>query len=316
MCKKLKIQSTICLDILIIALLIMLPGCSCVTKSDNIESSPVTIPYDQSITCAPTTVQPLPGSVTFRSDINYLSVQLPEGWAAVEGPGYLGMQHIEGIVSFNSWGQSDFWARALYKEGTASDNYTASITYSGSIVASQVPKEGAYVALTLVSGPPPDFDGYPLQYPCNDLSGLLSPHDWRKPPASSATFLNFYKWGRSFTLEVYCHPEASDETVDKLNQLLMSWRFDSNWVGDIEWAGTLARLLLPEEVKPWMFPIRSSQQYDLGDIRTASAEVSDTTVQFRFTYCPGETSCHWWEIDVPPTGIPVLTGEGGAPLPE
>ncbi len=122
---------------------------------------------------------------------------------------------------------------------------------------------------------------------------------------------------------VYCSPTASGETINWLNAVLSSWRFDKNWVGDIEWAGTLARRLLPSEVKPLWFRTRpGSTSY-----RKTEAEVVGTTVYFRFTYCPEETNpygtpnflspeCHWWEIKVPPTGVPVMTAEGGRPLVE
>jgi len=40
----------------------------------------------------------------FRSDKYYLTVELPEGWAGIEGPECLvWLCHIEGDVAFNSW---------------------------------------------------------------------------------------------------------------------------------------------------------------------------------------------------------------------
>jgi hypothetical protein len=294
------------------------PGCKAITKNGSdvtppttTTSVPSTFPIQQ-ITCTPEKSESLPGSVAYHSDKNYLSVQLPEGWAASEGPGDLDMFRHEGLISFNSWGQNDFWARAETTK-TESGGHTS---YNLSIIGSQIPKGGAYIDLVLMIGPPFVPEDYPAQYPCNDVSSLVSPHDWRKDVANGTSF-EFFKWGRFFIVHVYCNPEVSDETVNELNQVLLSWTFDENWVGDVEWAATLARTILPAEANPWLFPLPSGQGEDnLGNLHKTESEVSGTTVHFRFTYCPGGISCHWWEIDVPPDGKPVLIGEGGTPLSE
>lgn len=297
----------ISVSILILISVLTFPGCKAVTKNgDEVTPSvtttvPSTFPV-QSITCTPEELQPLPGSVAYHSHTNYLSVQLPVGWAVFEGPESLvSTSHLTLQIAFNSWGKRYFWAHSFRTE--------TSEQYGADVVASQVPEGGAYLALVL-NNMPPVYDEYPLQYPCNDLSSLLLSHNWRQPPASSATFINFFKWGRSFNLEIYCSPEASDETIAELNQMLVSWRFDENWVGDVEWAATLARTLIPEEAHPLLFPLHSGRY---GDYYT-EVEARNTTVHFKFSYCPDGTSCHWWEIDVPPDGQAVLIGEGGEPL--
>jgi len=157
---------------------------------------------------------------------------------------------------------------------------------------------------------------------------LYQPQDWRQD--SAATFIQFYKWGRDLRLEISYHPDASDKTVAELNNLLASWRFDSVPAGDVEWAGIQARKLLPEEVEPFKFSNRAGSRGDGGVDRMTETEVRGDTVRFRFMYrwdvpppprtisapyeCPDD-SCHWWEIDVLPTGEAVLVDEGGAKLP-
>ena len=259
----------------------------------------------------------------FRSDELYLEVQLPSGWAAVEGPeGFL--ESFHGQVAFNSWGQEDFWAREVLIEKTA-DHET--YRYSTQTVMNQIPRGGAYVALVSISGPMSVAHSIspPAEYALNDLSGLWQPHDCREDAESGAQFMEFYKWGRDLRLEVCCHPKASDKTVAELNDLLQSWKFDSVPVGDIEWAGLQARQLLPEEVKPLKFNNRPGSLGEEGIRRITEAEVQGDTVHFKFRYswnvpprarsneCPDD-SCHWWEIDVLPSGEAVLTGEGGAQL--
>jgi hypothetical protein len=169
-----------------------------------------------------------PPSVTigpgfFRSDEFHVEVQVPDGWAAVEGPERLIMTgHLQGQVAFNSWGQRGFWAHAVHPSGSVK-----SYRYGPEDVMSQIPEGGAYVALTLVSGPP-SFGPEPPQYERSDLGGLYQPHDWRQDSATEAQFITFYKWGESFELVVAYHPDASDETVTQLNDLLQSWKFDKD----------------------------------------------------------------------------------------
>ena len=158
------------------------------------------------------------GHGIFYSDKYNLQVNLPSEWAATEGPANIfGVGTIEGLVSFNSWGQSDFWVREI------NNSMGTGTTYSGSVVTSQIPEAGAYVALALENGPP--YEGTVPEYELNNLSGLYEPHDWRRDSALWAYVKMFYKDGLTFRLEVFCHPEASDETVNALNDLLKSWRF-------------------------------------------------------------------------------------------
>ena len=151
-----------------------------------------------------------------------LEVNLPDGWAAVE-TGDLGIMHEEGLISFNSRGQKDFWARA--KTTYNPDGSPKSVESSPAIVASQIPVGGAYIALVATSGPP-NFGGEkPTEYALNDLSGLYQPHDWRQDTVAFAYFKGFYKAGTGLTLFVACSQNATDETVSQLNALLKSWKF-------------------------------------------------------------------------------------------
>jgi hypothetical protein len=222
-------------------------------------------------------------------------------------------------VAFNSWGQKDFWARAIQTDNSAE--------YSNQIVTSQIPDGGAYVVLIRIYAPVTPGSDTPPEYSLSDLSGLIKLHDWRENSDQGAQSFEFYKWARYLSLGIACSPNASDAIVSSLNNLLQSWKFDAIPVGDPEWAGTQARLLLPPKVGPLLFDIRSSSRLAPGNLeRSTEAEVRGTTVHFRFTYIwnyvsvtiPSFTpagSSHWWEIDVLPTGKAVLTGEGGAPLP-
>ncbi len=267
------------------------------------------------------------GPGVFRSDEFYLQVDLPTGWAAAEGPEYLA-HPFEGQIAFNSWGEEGFWAHEVRTEHPDGTSYS----YGSQDVMSQIPEGGAYVVLVRIWGPG-RVPGYnPPEYTLDDLSDLYQAHDWRQDVTPDTQFgqFTFYKWGRDLRLEVYCHPDATDETVAELNNLLASWRFDSVPTGDIEWAGIQARQLLPEEVEPLKFSNRAGSRGDNGIERMTETEVRGDTVRFRFMYrwdvpppprtigapydCPDDC-CHWWEIDVLPTGEAVLIDEGGARLP-
>lgn len=79
------------------------------------------------------------------------------------------------------------------------------------------------MALVEISSPP-YINHPPPEYELDDLSGLYQPHDWREVGAS-ACFKTFYRNGSELQLEIYCNPDALDETFTELNDLLRSWRF-------------------------------------------------------------------------------------------
>jgi hypothetical protein len=249
----------------------------------------------------------------------YLSVYVPPGWAAAEGPHSLAM-HIEGEIALNSWGQADFWAGEVRSGST--------LTYSPATIMSRVPDGGAYVALVRVTGPPDASGRLPHEDTHNSLEGLVNAHDWRQDTSSEADVEEFYKWGRNLQLVVGCNIHAADKTLGQLNDLLASWQFDAIPAGDPGWAFSVARKLLPAQVGPAQFNSQTTMQYDQAVARKSEVDVrADRTVHFRFTYywnvppSPADmnnpsTAYHWWEIDVPPTGKAVLTGQGGAPLPQ
>ncbi len=257
----------------------------------------------------PCTVEVVEAAITdigsYHSEEGDLTVSLPDGWAAVEGPEYLA-KPFDGQVAFNSWGQANFWASEI-RSGNSS-------TYSPGTVISQIPEGGAYVALVRIYGPPRMPDDAPPEYTLNDLSGLIQRHDWREDSGTYAYFKEFYKWGRDLRLEVACRPDASDNTIAELNDLLESWRFDLVPAGDVEWAGIQAHKLLPEEVEPLKFSNRAGRRGDDVVDRVTEVETGGNLIIFRFMY-QWDNSSHWWTVEVSSVGETTLTGEGGDPLP-
>jgi len=267
------------------------------------------------------------GPGLFRSEKYYLEVQLPDGWAAVEGPEFL-MMHLEGQVAFNSWGQQDFWVRETREEHT---DGSVSYTYGKPRdVMSQIPEGGASVLLLRLTGPPPADDYVtPPDTVAGDLGGLWQPHDWRQDSETGAQLKELFKYGRWLQMWVACRPDASDETVAALNDLLESWRFDTVPVADIDSALKQARSILPEESKPWEFYVWEGSKVNERFSHALYTQAREDALRFWFIYrwnitdsqdynprdCP-EDSCHWWKIDVLPTGEAVLIAEGGAGLPD
>jgi len=149
-----------------------------------------------------------------------VSVKLPPGWARVDGPEIIDMPGLVGLVAFNSWGQKDFWAR---EKDERNPDGSGSLIYNKDIIASQIPAGGAYVALVATYGP--ISNQHPDEYSLNDLSGLYQSHDWLLNSAASAYFKDFYKSGEYLTLVVACSQNASDETVNQINEILKSWKF-------------------------------------------------------------------------------------------
>jgi hypothetical protein len=172
----------------------------------------------------PTFTVPSINPGAFHSELGHSTVAVRASWGTAEGPESIAITSMVGDVAFNSWGQANYWAH----EKVEGDSHV----YSPGTVMSQIPEGGAYVALVEINGPPVMPGSEPPEYTLNDLSGLITRHDWRQDASASAQFISFYKWGRSLQLEVGCKAGASDATVAALNDLLQSWRFDEVRVGD------------------------------------------------------------------------------------
>jgi hypothetical protein len=276
-----------------------------------------TIPCTVQVTESPEDTTALNNN--YRSNANYLSVNLPDGWAAAEGPGHIVvMSHLEGQVSFNSWGEAGFWSREEV-HGTRH-------TYGPMTVMNSLPPGGAYIVL-VKTVMPPNPDSEPEEDSQNDLSGLLTPRDWRLD--SGFSYFGFSKWGESYDLQIACDPAATDATIEQVNSILESWRFDKYPAGNVGWAIVFARELIPDAVQPFpRYTGSFSSGKNDGVVRSIDSDVGeDKTVHFRFTYhwnVPSLGSSrdnlassprHWWDVDVSPKGKAVLAGEGGDALP-
>ena len=175
-------------------------------------------------------------STVFRSETNHLEVTVPEGWAAYEGEAYIA-RPFTGLVAFNSWGEQRFWAlQVITEQNDGSTTYS----YSSEDVLAQIPQDGAYVVLVWESsqpvpdpnspdgpylwGPITDPEAHASYYPGHDLLGIWQPADCRLTRGVS---LDFSKFERVLHLEIYCGPQASESTVEAVNSLLSSWRFDA-----------------------------------------------------------------------------------------
>ena len=297
------------------------------TKTFPVRATLLLIILNALVACTPTigltkpTVAPTHCAGPFRSDRFHIEVTLPPGWAAVEGPESLAWPYT-GLVAFNSWNEPSFWARQVTTGNTS--------TYSAGSVLGQIPGDGAYIVLVQTSGgPPPELYEYGPEYELEDLSGLWQEQVCRR----RLSMLGFVKWGRLLSLEVYCKPNASDETAAAVNALLASWRFDHVPVGDVGWGVVEASQLLPASVEPAKFPILSdfppeSVEYDRSIVRIAQAQVQGESVFVTFMYrwdeppdgsgsddCPSER-CHYWKFEAQWSGEVVLVEEGGAALPD
>jgi hypothetical protein len=142
-----------------------------------------------------------------------ISVNLPEGWAAAEGPEMIMIQAYDGLIAFNSWGESDFWI------------YPDNISLSPDVITAAIPSGGAYIVLLESDGPPDEEGHTPDEYSRDDLSGLYTEHDWRQDEFPRIYYKEFYKAKTHLMLIIACKKDASDATVAQLNALLKSWRF-------------------------------------------------------------------------------------------
>lgn len=265
------------------------------------------------------------GGTPFHSDELYLQCTLPSGWAVTEGPVLLA-HPFSGQLAFNSWGEEGFWAKAITTESAT--------RYSPDTVLQQMSEGGVYVVLMEVGGPPRPPEAYDDEYESQPLDDLLQEEDcWRKSEPDVCTMeVSFIKWGRSLEIEIYRNQNASEEVTDELKTLLDSWRFEAVPAGDIGWAVTQARKLLPAGVEPSLFPIGDSSWSSAGDeaatTRGTQAKIEGDMVVVTFIYRWGDPvqngihkdcddeRCHWWTFEAMPTGDVLLIDEGGAGLPD
>ena len=177
------------------------------------------VPTEQP-TATGTAVSPTATPTLFRSEAYSLTVSLPPGWAAAEGPVRLA-DPFDGLVAFNSFGEAGFFA----KEVVSPDG--SRFSYGGSWVLEQIPPDGAYIVLVHQSGgPAPAPESPSPEYGRADLGGLWAAHDCRTgKEQAGASVYDFVKGSRRLRLEVYCGAKASDATVQAVNGLLESWRF-------------------------------------------------------------------------------------------
>jgi hypothetical protein len=105
---------------------------------------------------------------------------------------------FEGLVAFNSWGESGFWAREVETKTSGGVQYS----YSPQTVISQIPPDGAYVVLIHFGGGPGSSpEDYGPEHTSHDLGDLWAAQDCRD--ASGHRQADFYKWGRLLRLEIY-----------------------------------------------------------------------------------------------------------------
>lgn len=269
-----------------------------------------------------------PSGALFRSDRFHLSVKLPPGWTASEGPKALA-EPFTGWVSFNSWGETGFWATEIEQEGSR--------TYSPEVVLAQMPADGIYGVLVEQSGGPV-WEQYGPEYDREDLGGIWDEAVCQaKTPGSdgSSLMINFFKWARFFHLEVYCGADVSDATRTELDSLLANWQFDKIAAGDVGWALVTASQQLPQEVGPNKFivpakdEIRSNlwEETVLRQVYAGEGNEKNGTIYVEFVYawdypdlvqgltdCPNG-NCHRWSYQVKPDGEISVIGDSGSPLP-
>jgi hypothetical protein len=271
----------------------------------------------------------------FRSEANHVSVMLPAGWAAAEGPADLSARVLihapQAVVSFNNWGAAGFWAVAQVTE--TADTIHAS--YGPEVVQAQLPAGGVYVVLThyeYVSGIL-ITDPHYQEFTSSDVNALWPGGDCRE----KSIRVDFTKWGYGYALELMCAPDASTEAVEQAQGIIDSLRFDDIPAGDPGWAVLQARALIPEPFKPQQFGGGGTHGSEDGTERTTWTEVlEDRTVRVTLIYTGGMENidlfdrvfetvdgrtvvhperCRWWQVDVHPDGTVVLVAMGGAALP-
>ena len=154
-----------------------------------------------------------------------VEVSVPPGWGIADEPQGLTVFSHDGELAFNSWGEDEFMVHEV-RTGCCSSVFGPETNMA------QLPAGGALVILLRdISGMGEVHAQDEPEYPGDDLKGLDLGTLWQTTDCRIGDRLAgvnrapFVKQKSFFDLQVYCRPDASDETVAQVNSLLESWRF-------------------------------------------------------------------------------------------
>jgi hypothetical protein len=256
--------------------------------------------------------------MTFHSEQFHLSVDVPVGWAIVEGPETIHRRR-DALIALNNLGRKDFWVQA--------HETSSSSSYGPPEIRAQLPDGAVYVEIAWSWAPPSPPEQY-REMEAQDLAAIRDTGRWQVTPFAvgelTSYYLHFQKWGYDWEVMLYLSEPVEERTREQAMAILDSIHFDPVAPDFESWAISVARLHLPSQVHPEAFPYRASWQGFQEGFRRAMSEPGKDGFVVTFEYSwdgtmndtcdPG--TCHRWIYRVAETGEVTLIEEQGATPPE
>jgi hypothetical protein len=197
------------------------------------------------------------------------------------------------FAALNSMGTRGF---TVAEQGTSSTTFE----YNSTTIANQLPNGAVYMDVGWWEGPPgpPRWGPNYQEMDAADLSTLLPLTVDHDDAGVGSRQIEFNKWGRRWSIEVYMRDPVSQQQRQAMNRVLASFRFDGVPSGDEIWAIGEARKRLPPEAHAEEFVREGGNGFHNVITRKAGTSVIVTFT----TQDPGQAK-GVWEFRVTDSGM-------------
>jgi len=181
------------------------------------------------------------GWTTFADTNRHFHFEYPKSWSI--STEHLPVRHYRDVfLSLSSPGRGN---SRIKEQETSPGTWE----FGPGQILNQLPPGAAYMDIGWWERPAPRFDPDIQEMEAADLSAVLKAIENKAQMESQLIrrVLEFSKWGRRWSIEVYSRAPVSSETGQILDRVLTSFRFDGVPSGDEIWAIGVARRRLPPE---------------------------------------------------------------------
>ena len=182
---------------------------------------------------------------TFKDAGRHFRFEHPASWKVDIEPFPLTHYRLV-FCALNSLGKDRFKIRE-YQTGTNT------FEFGVQAITNQLPSGAAYLDIGWWEWPAPRFGPNIQEMTASDLSGILATARETETADLVERRVEFWKWGRRWSITAYLRPPVSVETRRAIERVLASFRFEGVPAGDPVWAIGEARKQLPPEADPDRF---------------------------------------------------------------
>jgi hypothetical protein len=232
--------------------------------------------------------------LTYTDEKRHFRFQYPKDWKIAIGPRLIGL-HFEAFVALNNAGKENFWVEPQWTRPGIRE-------LNPKVVADLLPEGCVYFRVGWVEGPPTFWSPAIVEMESDNLSELLVKAS--EIPAGDKRLTNrgleFYKWGKWWSIGVTFRQPVNPKDRDKANKILESFRFIGIPSGDEAWAINEAHKQLPIEIRPDLsFNRTGGNEYRST---RAAKDGNDFIVTFTKADPNNKESKRIWQFKVTSTG--------------